>query len=172
MHTNQPLFPHPPTHDGWLYPSLLPWRKLGNHQPLSPSPSPSILQSVVCELYASHYISPRGSSPALHSLLFSPPHTSVAALIQPQTAGGSMAKRIREQQSTFPSPLACLNPRRRWLLSRPRPSTSQALLMRLWGFMLPALGLALAFINHLGSRAAITAETGLQCTAAPFQETL
>lgn len=49
---------------------------------------------------------PTSPPPALHQptpAIFTP-HTSVAALIQPQTAAGSIAKRIIQQQSTSPSP--------------------------------------------------------------------
>lgn len=72
------------------------------HLPLSFSPSLSFSISFV----------PASPPPALHQptpAIFTP-HTSVAALIQPQTAAGSIAKWIIQQQSTSPSPSLPLFP--------------------------------------------------------------
>ncbi|MEQ2255377.1 hypothetical protein ILYODFUR_013283 [Ilyodon furcidens] len=61
------------------------------------------------------------------------PHTSVAALIQPQTAAGSTAKQIIRQQSNSPSPSLSLpffmhsSSRRSSVAEGPRLSTGQAL---------------------------------------------
>lgn len=103
--------------------------------------------------------SPSASSPpALHQptpAIFTP-HTSVAAFIPPQTAAGSTAKRIIQQQSTSPSPSLPLASLRAlllelWVLGGGGAQALHwpgSLLRRLWGFMLPALGLAPAVINH------------------------
>lgn len=66
---------------------------------------PSLPLSVFLSPYPSS-LHPHQPPPALHQptpAIFTP-HTSVAALIQPQTAAGSIAKRIIQQQSTSPSP--------------------------------------------------------------------
>lgn len=75
------LFPRMHTESGWF---------------ISPSLSLSLSTSLI----------PASPPPALHQptpAIFTP-HTFVAALIQPQTAAGSIAKRIIQQQSTSPSP--------------------------------------------------------------------
>lgn len=86
------------------------------------------------------------SPPALHQptpAIFTP-HTSVAALIQPQTAAGSIAKQIIQQQSTSPSPslplpLSMHSSSRGSLEAEgpywagPRLSTSQALYWGIYG---------------------------------------
>lgn len=84
---------------------------------------------------------PLSPPPALHQptpAIFTP-HTSVAALIQPQTAAGSTAKQIIRQQSTSPSPSLPL-PLSMHSSSRgsseaegPRLSTGQALYWGVYG---------------------------------------
>lgn len=119
---------------------------------------------------------PASPPPALHQptpAIFTP-HTSVAALIQPQTAAGSIAKRIIQQQSTSPSPSPPLTLSMHssscgsseaegsyW--AGPRLSTSQALYWGVYGALCcqrSALPSPSSII--LGSRAAITAQTGGQ----------
>lgn len=134
--------------------------------------SPSL--SVFLPLHIFHPCIP---PPALHQptpAIFTP-HTSVAALIQPQMAAGSIDKWIIQQQSTSPSlfpslllslrtPLAIGPWRRRgpyW--AEPRLSTSQALYWGVYGALCcqrSALPSPSSII--LGSRAAITGQTGGQ----------
>ncbi len=125
---------------------------------------------------------PASPPPALHQptpAIFTP-HTSVAALIQPQTAAGSIAKWIIQQQSTSPSPSLPLPLSPPLSLSMhsssrgsseaegpywagPRLSTSQALYWGVYGALCcqrSALPSPSSII--LGSRAAITAQTGGQ----------
>lgn len=124
-----------------------------------------------------HIFHPCIPPPALHQptpAIFTP-HTSVAALIQPQMAAGSIDKWIIQQQSTSPSlfPSLLLSPctplaigpwrRRGPYWAGPRLSTSQALYWGVYGALCcqrSALPSPSSII--LGSRAAITGQTGGQ----------
>lgn len=147
------------------------------------SPSLCILRlrdpSLPCSpsLSLSPYLSSLHPPPALHQptpAIFTP-HTSVAALIQPQMAAGSIDKWIIQQQRTSPSlfPSLLLFPRtppaigpwrrRGPYWAGPRLSTSQALYWGVYGALCcqrSALPSPSSII--LGSRAAITGQTGGQ----------
>lgn len=148
------------------------------------SPSLCILRlddpSLPCSQFLSlslHIFHPCIPPPALHQptpAIFTP-HTSVAALIQPQMAAGSIDKWIIQQQSTSPSlfPSLLLSPRTPLAIgpwrrrgpywAGPRLSTSQALYWGVYGALCcqrSALPSPSSII--LGSRAAITGQTGGQ----------